>query len=60
MDIHDKVLDKLEEYGMPMTHDDFEYIEHRVYHDYVGSVDYDKKDYNHEEGSETKAWRPYE
>ena len=33
--------DKLVEMGMPLTHDDINYIEHRVYHDYVGSVEYE-------------------
>ena len=45
---------------MPLTHEDFEYIEHRVYHDYVGTVDYDIQDPNHSEGSFDKAWIPYE
>ena len=29
------MIDKLGEVGMPVTHDDMEYIEHRIYHDYV-------------------------
>ena len=45
---------------MPVNHDDLEYIEHRVYHDYVGTVDYDIKDPNHSEDSFNKAWIPYE
>lgn len=45
---------------MPVTHEDFDYIEHRVYHDYVGTVDYDMNDPNHAEGSFDKAWIPYE
>lgn len=48
------------EYGLPTTHDDLDYIEHRVYHDYVGTVDYDIKDPAHSEGSHEKAWLPYE
>jgi len=40
----EKLQDKLVEMGMPATHDDLEYIEHRVYHDYVGTVDYGLKD----------------
>lgn len=56
----EKALDKAAEYGIPTTHDDLEYIEHRVYHDYVGTVDYDIKDPNHSEGGEFKAWLPYE
>ena len=44
--------------GMPTTHDDLEYIEHRVYHDYVGTVDFDLKDPS--EGTEDKNWAPYE
>jgi hypothetical protein len=55
-----KLEDKVAEYGMPSTHEDFDYIEHRVYHDYVGTVDYDIKDPNHTYGDETKAWLPYE
>ena len=45
---------------MPITHDDMEYIEHRVYHDYVGTVDYDLKDPNHSENSVDRSWIPYE
>lgn len=45
---------------MPVTHDDLDYIEHRVYHDYVGTVDYNMQDPNHTEGSFDKAWIPYE
>ena len=43
---------------MPQTHEDMEYIEHRVYHDYVGTVDYDLKDPSHLEND--KSWMPYE
>ena len=39
--------DLLGEIGMPATHEDFEYIEHRIYHDYVASIDFDKDDPNH-------------
>jgi len=46
-DPQEKVADKLMEIGMPVTHDDLEYIEHRVYHDYVGTVDHDLKDPGH-------------
>ena len=45
---------------MPVTHDDLEYIEHRVYHDYVGTVDYDLKDPNHSENNVDRSWIPYE
>ena len=55
-----KAADKIAEYGMPTTHDDMEYIEHRVYHDYVGTVDYDIRDPAHSEGSQDKGWLPYE
>ncbi len=37
-----------------------EYIEHRIYHDYVGTVDHNINDPNHAEGSFDKAWLPYE
>ena len=37
----EKIQEKLWEYGMPMTHEDMEYIEHRVFHDWVGTVDLD-------------------
>jgi hypothetical protein len=45
---------------MPQTHEDMEYIEHRVYHDYVGTVDYDLKDPSHLENSLDRSWMPYE
>lgn len=35
-----------------------EYIEHRVYHDYVGTVDHDIRDPNHSD--DFKTWLPYE
>ena len=60
MDPEDKMIDLLGDVGMPVTHDDLDYIEHRIYHDYVGTVDYDLKDPNHSEGSFDKAWIPYE
>jgi gamma-carbonic anhydrase len=56
----EKIEERLTEYGLPRTHDDLEYIEHRTYHDYVGTVDYDIRDPNHSEGSFDKAWIPYE
>jgi len=56
----ERVIDKLGEVGMPVTHDDMEYIEHRIYHDYVGSADFQMKDQGTEHGSYTKRWTPYE
>ena len=55
-----KAQDKAQEFGVPVTHEDLDYIEHRVYHDYVGTVDYDIRDPAHTEGSQDKAWLPYE
>ena len=54
------MIDLLGEVGMPVTHEDFEYIEHRIYHDYVSSIDFDMKDPNHERGEHKKNWTPYE
>lgn len=59
-DPQDKLLDRLQEVGMPQSHDDMEYIEHRIYHDYVGSADFQMKDHANEENSFTKTWTPYE
>lgn len=59
-DLQDKAIDKLGDVGMPVTHEDFEYIEHRIYHDYVAAVDFDMNDPNHAPGERTKSWRPYE
>ena len=59
-DPQEKIQQKLFELGMPQTHDDMEYIEHRVYHDYVGSVDFDIKDPNFSENSFDRSWSPYE
>lgn len=55
-----KAEDKVLEYGLPATHDDLDYIEHRVYHDYIGTIENDINDPNHSEGSFEKAWIPYE
>jgi carbonic anhydrase/acetyltransferase-like protein (isoleucine patch superfamily) len=60
MDPQDKMIDKLGEIGMPVTHEDFEYIEHRIYHDYVASADFDMEDPNHAPGEMRKNWTPYE
>lgn len=61
MDPADKALEYLQSAGMPSTHEDMEYIEHRIYHDYVGTVDYDMKDPNHAPGAGPKrTWTPYE
>ena len=54
------MIDKLGEIGMPKTHEDFEYIEHRIYHDYVASADFDMQDPNHAPGEMRKTWTPYE
>lgn len=59
-DPQERIKDELLEMGMPITHDDLEYIEHRVYHDYVGSVDYGIEDPNTKEQSMTRSWLPYE
>ena len=60
MDPVDKAIDKLGEVGMPVTHEDFEYIEHRIYHDYIASADFDVDDENHAPGEASKTWTPYE
>ena len=54
------MIEKLGEVGMPVTHEDFEYIEHRIYHDYVASADFDLHDENHAAGEHKKTWTPYE
>ena len=59
-DPQEKIADKLMELGMPQTHEDIELIEHRVYHDYVASVDFGIPDPSLEEGSANKNWTPYE
>lgn len=59
-DPQDRIRDELLEMGMPMTHEDMEYIEHRVYHDYVGSVEYGIQEPNVQEDSNTRTWQPYE
>jgi hypothetical protein len=59
-DPQEKMIDKLGELGFPVTHDDMEYIEHRIYHDYVGSADFALKDHAHEANSFDKKWTPYE
>lgn len=43
-DPSDRLQDLLGEAGMPVTHEDFEYIEHRIYHDYVATIDFDMYD----------------
>ena len=59
-DPQEKINDTLYEMGMPTTHEDLEYIEHRVYHDYVGTVDFDLKDPNFKENAMDRSWTPYE
>lgn len=36
----ERLIDKLGDVGMPVSHDDFDHIEHRIYHDYVGAADF--------------------
>lgn len=55
-DPQERVKDELLEMGMPMTHEDLEYIEHRVYHDYVGTTDYGIEDPNTKEHMATRSW----
>jgi hypothetical protein len=43
-----------------MTHDDFDYIEHRIYHDYVASIDYNVKKTQHSHKEWESNWTPYE
>jgi len=45
---------------MPQTHEDFEYMENRVYHDYVASAHYDVHQPSFEPDSHTKVYQPYE
>lgn len=52
--------DECVEHGMPITHDDINWIEHRVYHDYVGTVDYGITDPSTAEDSVNRSWEPYE
>lgn len=59
-DPQEKMIDKLGEVGMPTTHDDMEYIEHRIYHDYVGAADFQLNDPGTQYGSHEKKWTPYE
>lgn len=59
-DPQEKITEKLFEYGMPRTHEDIELIEHRVYHDYVSSVDFDINSPPLEENSLNRNWTPYE
>jgi hypothetical protein len=59
-DPQEKLIDKLGDAGMPVTSDDMDYIEHRIYHDYVGAADFQLKDHSHEPDSEKKTWTPYE
>lgn len=46
--------------GMPQTHEDMEYIEQRVYHDYVGTIDHDLPNPNLIENAPDRGWIPYE
>uniref|UniRef100_A0A7S3CMX5 Uncharacterized protein n=1 Tax=Strombidium rassoulzadegani TaxID=1082188 RepID=A0A7S3CMX5_9SPIT len=50
----------LVEMGMPQTHEDLEYIEHRVYHDYVASIDYDMKNPIFSGDAKKERSTPYE
>ena len=59
-DPQDKLMDALRAAGIPETHEDMEYIEHRIYGDYVGSLDFQHYNHNHVEGSHSKKWTPYE
>ena len=61
LDPEDKMLDKLGQIGMPVTHEDFEYMEHRIYHDYVSTIDFEgMKDHKYDEDANTRKWVPYE
>lgn len=55
-----KVLDKISDYGIPLTHKDMEYIEHRTYQAYVGTIDFDIRDSNHNKADSKAGWAPYE
>jgi len=59
-DPQEKVEDKTVEIGMPQTHEDFEHMENRVYHDYVSSADYDLHQHALEHDYHKRTWVPYE
>lgn len=59
-DPQERIQSKLFELGMPQTHEDMEYMEHRVYHDYVGTVDHGAKDASLGENAPDRGWTPYE
>lgn len=46
--------------GIPTTHEDLELIEHRVYHDYVGMVEFGLEDPNIKAQSMSRGSQPYE
>jgi len=52
----EKIKDELIEMGIPTTHEDLELIEHRVYHDYVGMVEFGLEDPNIKAQSMTRSW----
>lgn len=57
----EKLLRKLNEFGMPRTHEDMEYIENRVYHDYVSKIDFEHiQNPQFGEDSFNRNWAPYE
>ena len=56
-----KIHKKLSEFGMPRTHEDLEYIENRVYHDYVSRIDFEHvQNPQFEEDANNRNWAPYE
>lgn len=54
------IEEKLAEYGMPLTHEDMEYIEHRAYNDIVATADMDIRDSNSTKEDKKRSWNPYE
>lgn len=60
-DPQEKFIDYLGEAGFPETHEDFDYIENRIYHDYIGTIEHNMRDPNHAAGEgPNKTYTPYE
>ena len=57
-DPQERLQEYMMEQGHPMTHEDFEYMEHRVYHECVGTLAHNKEStvYRNIE----RGWVPYE
>ena len=56
----DRQMSQVDDEGVPIVDEDFQYIEHRIFTDYHMGPEMDVRDTDHERIRNDKGWNPYE